>query len=448
MKKLLFSIAVLTVCITNAQTLSYNDIGVQFTNEQISGSARYNALSGAFGSLGGEISAISGNPAGAAVFLNSEMGFTLDFNGVKTETNYYGENNYSTYDDVKFSQFGGVFVFRTNYGNRKKGWGKVAMAFDYSKAANFDNFWFAQGNSNYPTWVNDPNNQNKQYLFSDGQYLENATSGRNNKFTFTMAAEYNDKIYVGASFISYAVDFNQTVLMEEYNHDGNNNVLNASMYQQLSTYGYGYSFNLGVIAKATDNLRVGIAYQAPVWYDLGENFLEYDLEIYVSNEDEYHSDYSGLNSYYYTLKTPSRFTGSLSYIFGKSGLISLDYIYKDYSNITLTNGNWGAENKEFQTSLKGTSEVRFGTEWRVQNLSLRGGYHFEQNPYVNSYSSDDKKGFSAGLGYNFGNVKLDLAYQQDSHTGAYNFYPEYNEVDPVNLDSKFSKFTASLIIKI
>lgn len=452
MKKLFFIIAVCTVYISNAQTLSYNDIGVLFTNEQINGTARYNALSGAFGSLGGDLSAISGNPAGAAVFLNSEMSFTVDFNTIKTDANYYGERTYSSYDDVEFSQMGGVFVFRTNYGNQpNSGWGKVAVAFDYSKSADFDNFWYAQGNSGYPTWVNDPNSpdpDSEDYPFSDGQYLENATSGRNNKYTFTIASEYNNKIYLGASFISNDVDFYQSVLMEEYNDDGNNNYLDASMFQQLSTYGYGYSFNLGIIAKATDNLRLGFAYQSPVWYDLGERFLDYDLELYVSNVDEYHYEYSDISSYYYNLRTPSRYTGSLSYIFGKSGLISVDYIYRNYSNITLTNGNWNQENQDFNTYLRGTSEVRVGTEWRVEKLSLRGGYHFKQNPYKNSYSSDDNQGFSFGLGYNFGPVKLDIAYQQDSRTGVYDFYPQYDEVNPVELDYKLSKFTASLIINI
>lgn len=448
MKNLFFALAVLTAYISSAQTLGYNDIGVLFTNDQINGTARYNAMSGAFGSLGGDLSGITVNPAGAAVFLNSEISFGMDFNGKKTNSDYYGTRSTSDYDDVDFSQTGGVFVFRSNYGNSNNGWGRVAVAFDYSKANNYDNFWLAQGNSNYPTWVNDPNDEDQFYLNSDGQYFENSTNGRNNRYTFTIASELNNNLFLGASFVSYDVDFYQTILMEEYNNDGNNNYLDASMFQQLSTYGYGYSFNLGLIAKATDNLRVGIAYQSPVWYDLGESFLDYDLEIYVSNVDEYYSDISDINRFYYNLRTPSRVTGSLSYIFGKSGLISLDYIYKNYSNIKLTNGNWNQENQDFNRYLKGTSEVRVGTEWRVQKLSLRGGYYFQQNPYKNAYDSDNINGYSFGLGYNFGPVKLDMAYQQNKRTAAYSFYPQYDEVNPVELDSKLSKFTASLIISI
>ena len=63
--------------ITTAQTLSYNDIGVLFAKEKIDGTARFNAMSGAFGALGGDLSAIEVNPAGAAVFLKSEFAFSL-----------------------------------------------------------------------------------------------------------------------------------------------------------------------------------------------------------------------------------------------------------------------------------------------------------------------------------------------------------------------------------
>ena len=41
---------------------------LRYSNDKIEGSARYSAMSGAFGALGGELSAISINPAGSAIF--------------------------------------------------------------------------------------------------------------------------------------------------------------------------------------------------------------------------------------------------------------------------------------------------------------------------------------------------------------------------------------------
>lgn len=451
MKKIFIAIALFSGLITKAQTLGYNDVGILFANESKTGTARFNAMSGAFGSLGGDLSAISINPAGAAVFLKSQIAFSIDFDNIDTEANYYNNNTYSSYDNVNFSQAGGVFVFRNNYGNlNNSGWGRVAFAFDYTKIKDFNNFWFVEGNSNYPTYIYDPNDENFLYLNSDGQYFENATSGDNNKYNFTVAAEYNNKLYLGATFTTYNVNFNQRVLLEEYNYADNNDYLDASLFQELATYGNGYSFNFGMIGKPSKNVRLGVAYQSPIWYNLGEDYLEYDEEIYVSNVDELYSYNSGVSRFYYNLRTPSKFTGSFAYIFDKYGLFSIDYAYRNYSNITLTNGPFNEENQNFNRDLRGTNEIRLGTEWRLDNLSLRGGYHFEQSPFKNSISSDNKEGYSFGLGYNFGAVKIDLSYQQDTQTGAYDFYPqpEYDVINPTNLDFKISKFTASMVIGI
>lgn len=455
MKKIFIAIALFSGLITIAQTLSYNDIGVLFANEGNTGTARFNAMSGAFGSLGGDLSAISINPAGAAVFLKSEISFSIDFNNTDTRANYYGNNNYASNDNVNFAQTGGVFVYKKNYRNvNNAGWGRFAFAFDYTKINDFNNLWLAQGNrKEYPTYIYDPNDEDILYQYSNGQYFENSTSGSNDKYNFTFAAEYNNKLYIGASFTTYNIDFNQVVLLEEYNkeyndNEPNNNFLDASLFQELYTYGNGYSFNFGVIGKPTKNVRLGFAYQSPVWYNLGEDYLDYDEQIYVSNVNEYYTENSGVSRYYYDLRVPSKYTGSFAYIFDKYGLFSIDYVYRNHSNITLTNGAFNEENQNFSKFLRSTNEVRLGTEWRIEQFSLRGGYHFEQSPYKNAISTDNKEGYSFGLGYNFGAVKIDLSYQQDSQTGTYDYYPQYDEIDPVNLDLSYSKFTATMVIGI
>ena len=43
-------------------------------------------MGGAFGALGGDVSAISDNPAGSSVFLNTEIGGTINYNNFKFET--------------------------------------------------------------------------------------------------------------------------------------------------------------------------------------------------------------------------------------------------------------------------------------------------------------------------------------------------------------------------
>jgi long-subunit fatty acid transport protein len=450
MKKLfLATILCCMAYISNAQTLGYNDIGVLFSKEKINGTARYNGMSGAFGALGGDLSAIEINPAGAAVFLNSEFAISLNVNNTKTDVNYYGNNEFSENDVTRLSQAGSIFVF--NSYSRKSNWGKIAIGFNYSIANDFETRWFAKGNNNYPTWINDPNDETIQYLDTDGQYFENFTKGKNDKYTFTFASELNNNLYLGASFSTYDIENLQRVLLEEYNIDGNGNNLDASLIQELYTYGEGFSFNIGLISKATKNVRLGLAYQSPVWYNLAEDYLDSDLEVYVSNTDEVITDYSGYNAFDYKLRTPSKLTGSFAYIFDKQGLISIDYIFKNYSNIELdmaSSFGFIEENKYFSTDLKARGELRIGTEWLFDNLSLRGGYHFEKSPYKNALDSDAIEGFSLGAGFKFRGGKIDASYQKDNNTAAYNFYPQYDNINAAELDIDTSKFTITLVLNI
>ena len=445
MKKLYFAATFLCFgYILNAQTLGYNDVGVLFSKENINGTARYNAMSGAFGALGGDLSAMEINPAGAAVFLKSEFAVSLNNRNTKTMAGFYGNNTQFENDFTNLSQAGGVFVFR-GYSNNSE-WSNIALGFNYSIANDYENLWIAEGNSGYSP-LTDFYDPEVVYGNAEKQYFENFTDGKNGKYSFTFAAQNNDNLYLGAAVNTYDVEYFQRTLTEEYNNDGNNNTLDVSSQQELLTYGNGFSFNFGVISKPSENLRLGLAYQSAVWYTLSEDFMEYDEDVY-KNDVLFTNEYSGLNSFDYRLRTPSKLTGSFAYIFNDNGLISVDYSYKNFSNIKLSNADFIEENKAFDTDLESVGELRIGTEWRFDNFSVRGGYHFENSPYKSAADSDNLQGFSLGAGYKFRGGKLDFAYQKTTNTAPYNFYPQSNNVDAAELDFETSKFTATLVLNL
>ena len=133
----------------NSQSLGYNDLGVIFTQDFNYGTARSRAMGGAFGSLGGDMSSLAINPAGAAVFLKSEFALTYNFRESEITSNYYGSSTMINTDYSDFSQAGGVFILKTGASN----WSKTAIGFNYNVSNSFDNRWVAQGNSNYPTFI-------------------------------------------------------------------------------------------------------------------------------------------------------------------------------------------------------------------------------------------------------------------------------------------------------
>jgi long-subunit fatty acid transport protein len=128
----------------------------------------------------------------------------------------------------------------------------------------------------------------------------------------------------------------------------------------------------------------------------------------------------------YRLDTPNKFTGSFAYIFGKTGLISIDYSIKEYGRTKFQPENdpyYRNVNGEMNTILNDSGELRLGAEYKIKEWSLRGGYRFEESPYKNKTTIGDLNSFSGGLGYNFGMFKLDLSYtnaQRSSQQGFFN----------------------------
>ena len=79
----------------------------------------------------------------------------------------------------------------------------------------------------------------------------------------------------------------------------------------------------------------------------------------------------------------------------------------------------------------------------MENWSLRGGYRIEESPYSNDDLIGDLIGYSVGLGYNFGNIKLDLAYDMAQQERSYQLFP-VGLTDSAFLDENNSNYTLTL----
>ena len=104
--------------------------GLRYSMEGLNGTSRFNAMSGAFSSLGGDLSAVALNPAGTSIFTRSEMSLTLA--GVNSKNDANGRSTISS--DFLLSQFGVAFPIAIG----EEGWKNIAFAFNYQKTHNFD----------------------------------------------------------------------------------------------------------------------------------------------------------------------------------------------------------------------------------------------------------------------------------------------------------------------
>jgi len=461
MKKVTLLVLFCAISLPNfSQSLGYQDLALLFSKDNNTGTARFNAMSGAFGALGGDVSAIKINPAGASIFKNSLFSVSANSKTTDITASYYGNDITTQEEYFDFSQAGAVFVYKS-YANDD--WSKFAFSFNYSIRNNYDSSFLSSGNSGFATFTEfplDTGTSITQYTNAGSQKFSNTTSGELAEYNFAISGVYQNDLHLGIAVNTYDLKFAQRSTLREQNNDGNGNVLNAKFYQENITTGTGFSLSAGAIYKASKSLRFGFSYQSPTWFtEINEesNILNNDgffgdTEIEVTGSNTIYDNTAGNNypvqGFSYKLKTPAKTTASIAYIFGSNGLISADYTINGYKKMKFSNGDFNTENQFFNEELRNSYTLNIGSEWRFKALSLRGGYHYEQSPDANAIASDNTKGYSFGAGYNFGNTKLDFSYQNKSNTQQYNFYPQYTQVNAAELNIDNRIVTATLTINL
>ena len=479
---------------------------LNYSSDQLSGTARFKALSGAFGSLGGDLSAINVNPAGSAVFKNSMVTASLSSINLNNDNSFLNSTSSNSLNTVDFNQAGAVFVFRNNRSEENDGWRKFVLGINYEQTMSHDNEFFVSGtNTNsidsyflanaqgvsldllqllpgetisdlysflgsnhgygaqqaflgYQSFILepvDPNDPANTAYFSNiaagdfNQEYSYATSGYNSKFTLNLASQYKDKVYLGLNLNSHFLNYNESTYFYESNSNPGSIVTEVGFENNLSTIGTGFSFQLGAIAKVHKNLRLGASYESPTWYRISEETTQ---SIATTRDDAgtLVTDVIAPNVINifpsFRLQTPAKINGSAAILFGKKGLISFDYTLKDYANLKFrpsNDANFATQNNLISNTLKSTSSYRIGGEYRIDELSLRGGYRFEESPYKDGTTFSDLTGFSVGLGYNFGKIRIDATYDQSEQTRNFQLFNQ-GLTDSNRVDGKNSNVTVSV----
>ncbi len=270
---------------------------------------------------------------------------------------------------------------------------------------------------------------------------------KTNYFRFDTLNRVNHVLRIKfTEYNSHFINYDKFTDLHETNNNSGSLVNDVRFQNALSTTGSGFSFQLGAIAKINDALRAGLSYNSPTWYTISEETTQYLGTIRSSNLSQIIDPYV-VNVYPdYKLQTPGKVTGSLAYIFGDQGLISFDYSLKNYGNTKFkptSDTYFSTQNDIINSNLKNASTYRIGGEYRIKQLSLRAGYRLEESPYENDSFYGDLNGYSFGLGFNFGNINLDLAYDHAQRDYNHQLYA-VGLTDAAQIDSKNSNFTLTL----
>ncbi len=500
----------------------------RFSQPDMRGTARFMSMGGAFGALGGDLSTLSQNPAGIGVYRSNELGLTLDLD-MQSSTSQ--SNSFKTSDNqTKFflDNIGGVATLRLGSSVMPN----INFGFTYNKAASFSRRYkgyigLDNSLSNYvagiannegltvadvtstqnydpynPTdggiaasWlpilgydsylinpIGDPNNPQWEGQYGAGTtgtgYFNVEEKGSVDEYNIALGGNINNTVYWGMNFDIVNFDYRLDAIWGEnlnnayvFNPSSSRIEQTASNWSMRNLYrsnGTGFNYQLGVIVKPIQELRLGFAFHTPTWYSLSETFSANTNANYFGQQvgSTTNNGYPGANDY--NFRSPWKIIASVAGVIGSKFIISADYEWNGYKTMKFSepnsySGGWGADwgydwdyysaaptaleyspfgetNKDITNIYRSTNTLRLGAEYRVTpNFSVRAGYSYVSSPVQAKAANNNETIYTAGtlpnyrfdnttnyvtcgIGYKYHGFYVDLAYVYKHMNSEYHAY--------------------------
>jgi hypothetical protein len=468
MKKIILPILFFTLFAISTKAQDAND-AILYGYQTYHGTARSMGLGNAVGSIGADIASTSSNPSGIGMYRSSQLNFTLAYNKNNTLSSYYTNSNTATKSKLNFSEIGLVISnnkrnqrsynskwkavnfalsgnrvadFNTNImytGKNNKSSLIERFADDFNRAGGYNNTALANVNySAYAAWstylidkdFNGDTTKAKAYVpYTDGlQQTKTVTqSGGIMNYNATIAANYNEKLLVGATLGFDNLVYNSTFNWNEKDLSGRkDNFFDYVDYTETTkTNGSGINLKIGATLLASKNVRLGAAIHTPTHYEMTSEYkvsMETDTDSLLfgtgqSSKTAYTQDSVLVSQYGYN--SPFKALASGTFMFNKLGFVSADIEYVDYAGMNYRFAPEYAKeqqlvNNDIKNKYQSTMNIRLGAEIKLGFTYLRGGYAMYGNPYKNISSPTNK--YSLGLGYRGKDAFIDLAYVHTTRT--------------------------------
>ena len=442
----------------------YTEDALTFSQTEQGGTARIKALGNAQTALGGDISSLAGNPAGLGLFTRSELSFTPEFTNFKSGSTYLNTQSSLQKDKAGLNQLGIVFTIpqtRLKGQDLKTGFLSLNLGISYNKTANYNyttNYSGVNPRSSFadyvasladkylvsgaPTPTSSPFEEgsleemayqnflieyNSQGYFAapnvnNNQRNTTMYSGSQSETNFGLSGNFSNKVYIGASLGLASLNYKSD---REFIESGNIRTFagqdpdftggkyRLDYFTTQETEGSGINLKLGLIYKATQNVRFGFGFISPTWYSLKDTYSENLNTSYTKSNGSAIPAYTNPRSIYdtdYSLRTPYKVNAGLAFL-GKKGLITADAEFVDYASINFNSSEYELnieQNRNIKKMYKGAFNFKTGGELKLNPVALRVGFSSAGNPYENARFNLNT--YSAGIGYRLSNFFIDLTF--------------------------------------
>lgn len=504
------------------------------SQQDLRGTARFMSMAGAFGALGGDLSTLGQNPGGIGIYRSNEIGFTVGLDMIGSKATSGGFSNTENMTRFNLNNIGGVFTMKlpgsvmpnlnfgftynkgASFNRRYKGLipnlqtsmsnyiAGISNAYDLNEADvsygdNYDPYnppvgtrtvpWLAV--LGYYGFLTTPEVRSDESTDWYGQFGDGTSGvgafdveerGSVDEYNIALGGNINNVVFWGMDFDITSLDYRISSVWSEsldnaYVYNPNTERVGRmqadwSLYDNYRLNGTGFSYRLGVIVKPIQELRLGLAFHTPTYYNLNETYydthLDYDYPFPTKDNSTWANDgFSAGNSFNFS--TPWRVIASMAGVIGNKLIVSADYEWNGYKHMKYSEadnygyydpwydwdnpwewGDWyGAPSRsradngspradymnanDFANSIikkvyRDTHTFRIGAEFRVlPSFSVRAGYSYTTSPVttevkdyrvdvpgtgiMSNYSLDNQtQHVTCGVGYKHKGFYLDLAY--------------------------------------
>ncbi len=445
MKKVLLSFV--AVVSANALLAQEPADALRFSWTVPGGTARSQAIGGAMGSLGGDLSATFTNPAGLGFYKTGDFVLTPKAFFGNNKATYFGRTERDNLSKFSFGTTG----FVTSVGSDERRNKNTAISFAYNRSADFNSEILYGGSNNLSSYsqqyVDELNASGQRdstvtYDFPYGSSLafntywidpvydesENVTGfktkfpagtpllqqqrlsnrGGVDEYSLGVGASLSEKVLLGGSLSVPVLRYsrNASFREEDPTKDATNGFDFAAVDETVSTKGVGLNAKIGLIFKPVEHIRLGLAFHTPTVYSLKD---VYEIAITADAENgagiltDYMLDYTEDQpaEFSYLLFTPYRAIASASYVLREisdvtkqKGFITADVEFVNYKSSSFQiedetlasddeNEYYESLNTAIDKAYKNTFNFRVGGELKFTTLMVRAGLAYYGNPYQN-----------------------------------------------------------------